>query len=244
MIDTISKGQLDNTNNENACNSPVLTEDDALLEMNENFNLDDYQVVRREFFAHLKEPSISFADCRIFVNAACLVKFPMANYAQLLINRKDRIMALRPCEEFAKDSFPWCNTNGGKRKTKSTTCKLLFAKLVALMDWNPEFRYKLLGRIVHANDEYLIAFDLSAAEVYKRVVDENNKTKKSRTPVYPADWQNQFGLPFYEHKKAMQINIFDGYAIYSVKEQIETDDIKGDLEDTNNEHSVKDVNNP
>ena len=212
-----------NMKNDDVCNNPKLSDEDILLEMNEDFNLDDYQVVRREFFAHLKEPSVSFSECKIYVNAACLLKFPSANFAQLLINRKDKILALRPCEEYAKDSFPWCNTNNGKRKAKTITCKLLFAKLVALMDWNPEYRYKMIGKIIHANGEYLIAFDLTATEVYKKVVDQNNKPKKSRTPVYPADWQNQFGIPFYEHKKSMQINIFDGYAIYSVKEQVDSE---------------------
>lgn len=220
--------------NEDRCNNPMLSEDDSLFEMGDCFNLDDYQVVKREFFAHLKEPSISFSECKVFVNAACLAKFPEANYAQLLINRKDKILALRPCEEYTKDSFPWCNTTGGKRKTRFTTCKLLFAKLVALMNWDPEFRYKMLGRIVHANGEYLIAFDLTATEVYKRTIDANNKPKKSRTPVYPADWQNQFGVPFYEHKKSMQINVFDGYAIYSVKEQVEPIETMEDQNGTTN----------
>lgn len=236
----MSEYNQDLYDNGDKSNNPTLTEEDALFEMGDSFNLDDYQVVRREFFAHLREPAISFSDCKIFVNAACLAKFPDANYAQLLINRKDKILALRPCEEYAKDSFPWCNTNGGKRKTRATTCKLLFAKLVALMDWDPEFRYKMLGRIVHANGEYLIAFDLTATEVYKRIVDTNNKPKKSRTPVYPADWQNQFGLPFYEHKKAMQINVFDGYAIYSVKEQV---DAVENTEVHNESTNDKDINN-
>ena len=126
----------------------------------------------------------------------------------------------------------------GKRKSKSTTCKILFAKLVALMDWNPEYRYKMIGRIIHANGEYLIAFDLNATEVYKKTIDPNNKPKKSRTPVYPADWQNQFGIPFYEHKKSMQINIFDGYAIYSVKEQVDSETPQEEPNGSTNNNSI------
>lgn len=41
---------------------------------------------------------------------------------------------------------------------------------------------------------------------------------QGRTPVFPAEWQDQFGLPYNEHKQAMQIDIFDGYAVYSIKE--------------------------
>ena len=40
----------------------------------------------------------------------------------------------------------------------------------------------------------------------------------SRTPVFPAGWKDQFGLPYREHQKSLQINIFDGYAIYGIKD--------------------------
>ncbi len=98
------------------------------------------------------------------------------------------------------------------------TCKMFFAKIVDLMGWNPDYRYKLLGKMIKANGETLIAFDLSAAEMYKRTITDTGKTKTSRTPVFPAEWQNQFGLPYSEHKKSMQVDIFDGYAVYSLKD--------------------------
>ena len=87
-----------------------------------------------------------------------------------------------------------------------------------MMAWNPDYRYKLLGRLIHANGEYIIAFDLTATEVYQRSIPEGEKPRTSRTPVFPSGWQNQFGLPYKEHQHAMQVNIFDGYAVYSIKE--------------------------
>jgi hypothetical protein len=47
---------------------------------------------------------------------------------------------------------------------------------------------------------------------------EGEKPKTSRKPVFPAEWQDQFGLPYNEHRQSMQINIFDGYAVFAVKE--------------------------
>lgn len=88
-----------------------------------------------------------------------------------------------------------------------------------MMDWNPDHRYKMLGNIIRANGEYLIAFDLTSTEVYQRTYDaEGAKSTASRTPVYPIGWQNQFGMTLNEHKQSMLVNIFDGYAIYSIKE--------------------------
>ena len=189
-----------------------------VIELRDDFDFDGYQVVRREFFAHTFEPSITFNNYKVYVNAACLNKFPHADCVQLLINRESRILALRPCTEFERDAFAWCNTSGGKRKPRQVTGKFFFAKLFELMDWNIDYRYKLLGKVIHANDEYLIAFDLNASEIYQRIAKDGGKPKTARTPVFPAGWKDQFGLPYHEHQKSLQINIFDGHAIYGIKD--------------------------
>ena len=204
-------------------NVPVLEPEDVVLEMGDSFDLDGFQIVRKEFFAHLREPSVSFYNCKFSVNSACLTKFPKTEYVQVMINRDSKILALRPCSEGARDSFAWCNASKGKRKPRAITCKLFFAKVVDLMGWNPNYKYKLLGRLSHANGEYLIAFDLHSTEVYQRTEIEGEKPKVSRQPVYPAGWQDQFGLPFSEHSQSMQINIFDGYAVYSIKDKAASD---------------------
>lgn len=197
---------------------PVLEKGDEVIEMGDDFDFDGFQVVRREFFAHLSEPAATFNDCKFYVNSACLNKFPETEYVQVLVNRDTKIMALRPCVDTARDSFAWCNVRKGKRKPKQTTCTLFFAKIVSLMDWNPDYRYKLLGKLIHANGQYLIAFDLSACEIYQRTFPEGAKPKTSRTPVFPAGWKDQFGLPYKDHQQSLQVNIFDGYAVYSIKD--------------------------
>lgn len=202
----------------NDVEAPFLERGDEIVDMGEDFDFDGYQVVRREFFAHLSEPAVTFNSCKFYVNSACLNKFPGTDYVQVLVNRNSKIMALRPCGESARDSFAWCSSHKGKRKPKQTTCRLFFAKIVSLMGWNPDYRYKLLGKLVHANGQYMIAFDLSATEVYRRTFPEGGKPKMSRTPVFPAEWQDQFGLPYSEHQQSLQINIFDGYAVYSIKD--------------------------
>lgn len=197
---------------------PTLSEGEELLDMGEDFDFGEFEVVRREFFAHIREPSLTFNNCRIYVNSASLSKFPNTDYMQVLINRKTKILALRPSREGERDAFPWAYMSKGKRKPKQVTCKLFFAKIFTMMGWNPDFRYKLLGTVIHSKGEYLLAFDLSSTEVYQKTYAEGEKPKTSRTPVFPSGWQNQFGLPFYEHRQSMQINIFDGYAIYAIRD--------------------------
>ena len=197
--------------------------EDEVIDLGQDFNFDGFQVVRREFFAHLNEPSATFNDCKFSVNCACLKKFPTTTSVQVLINKDTKIMALMPCPDGAKDSFVWCKTVKGKLNPRPITCKLFFAKLVELMDWNPIYKYKLLGKLIQANGQVLLAFDLSATEVYQKTPRKGAKPTTSRTPVFPAEWQNQFGLPYNEHRRSFQVNIFDGYAIYSIKDTTSTD---------------------
>ena len=191
---------------------------DDIIEIDGDFDYEGFQVVRREFFAHLSEPSVTFNNYKVYVNSACLNKFPAVDYVQALVNQETKILAIRPCREEERDAFPWCTENKGKRKAKQVTCKLFFAMLFSKMGWNPDYRYKMLGKVIHANGEYLIAFDLSATEVYQRTFKDGEKPKTSRKPVFPEGWQDQFGLPFSEHRTSMQINIFDGYAVYGIKD--------------------------
>ena len=85
------------------------------------------------------------------------------------------------------------------------------------MDWNPDYRYKMLGKLVRSNGELFFVFDLNNAEIFRRTIKDDGKVKSSRTPVYPESWKNQFGLSVEEHKKAMQINFFDDYAVFSLQ---------------------------
>lgn len=199
-------------------NKPLLARDEELLDATQDFDFDQFQVVRREFFSHLREPSITFNNYKFTVNSACLARFPDAEHVQILINRQKKILALRPCSEGDRDSFQWCTNSKGRRKARLITCKLFFAKIVDLMGWEPEHRYKLLGKLVHANGQYLLAFDLTSTEVYRRIESEDAKPKTSRTPQYPLEWQNQFGLPVNEHRQSLQVNIFDNYAVFAVRD--------------------------
>jgi len=181
-----------------------------------NFNYDGYQVVRGEFFAHIFEPSITFNRCKVYLNTACIKKFPEINYVQILVNAEDKKLAVRPCTEEEKDSFLWCTL---KRKPKQISCKIFSGMIADLMHWNQEYRYKLLGKLIKSNDEYLFIFDLSASEMYERKIEEgSDKPKTSRTPIFPEEWKNQFGLPVEEHRKQLQINLFNGYAVFGIDE--------------------------
>lgn len=189
---------------------------------NDAFRYDGYQIVRGEFFAHTYEPSFTFNRCKVSVNTACIKKLPQVEFVQILVNPEEKKLAVRPCKENEKDSFRWCTT-GKKRGPKQITCRIFFAKVISLMGWNPNYRYKLLGKLIRSKGELLFVFDLTTPEIYVRSQKKGEKSKVSRIPVYPKEWQNQFGVPVEEHQNNLQINIFNGYAVFGLsKNQKET----------------------
>lgn len=164
-----------------------------VIRLDRPFDYEGYQVVRQEFFAHVNEPAVTFNNYKFYGNAACLRKFPATEFVQVLINRERKLLVLRPCGEEDRDAFPWRTQKS--KKPKQTTCRLFFAKVFEMMDWNPAHRYRLLGKVVQAAGERLLVFDMTATEIYQRVGKDGEKPKTSRTPLFPAEWKTSLACP-------------------------------------------------
>ena len=184
-----------------------------------DLDLNEFEVARSEFFAHIREPSFIFSDGKVGVNTACVRKLPDVEYVQFLINKNKKKLAIRACLEEDIFSIRWGITKGGKRYPRMITGRMFFMKVCDLIGWNPQYRYKVLGKLVRAHEELIILFDLTAQETFERSSDADGKRRTSRLPVFPAEWKNQFGIPFSEHKKALQINMFEGYTVFSLADR-------------------------
>ena len=82
-------------------------------------------------------------------------------------------------------------------------------------------RFKNTNEILHALEQKGISLSLRiyyGPVSYTHLTGADGKACAKRTPVYPAEWQNQFGLPVTEHQKQLQINIFNGFTVFGLKE--------------------------
>ncbi|TCL60542.1 hypothetical protein EDD76_102240 [Kineothrix alysoides] len=214
---------------------------DMEIQQDNDFSYEGYQVVRGEFFAHVFEPSFAFHNYKVSVNTACIRKLPDVEFVQILVNSDDKKLGIRPCTENEKDSFRWI-TNGKKRGPKQITCRIFFSKIISLMNWNPSYKYKLLGKLIQSGDELLFIFDLTTPEIYMKTAKEGEPLKTSRTPTYPAEWQNQFGIPVEEHQRSLQINTFDGYTVFGIQEpRKEPKPITPEEQEENKTHEQSDI---
>ncbi len=189
------------------------------VEIDDDFSFEGFQIVRGEFFAHSREPAITFNDEKIYVNTACISKLPETDFVQVLVDKDKKQLAILPCHEDDRDSFVWrsINRKTGKRQPKHITCHRFFAKVCEMMKWNTQYRYKMIGKLVNARGISLFVFDLNAYEVYLRSADAKGRKTSSRQGILPESWNNDFGLSVEEHAKTQQINIHEDFSIMDVK---------------------------
>ena len=191
------------------------------VEIDDDFSFEGYQVVRGEFFANKNEPAISFNNYQLYVNMACIKKLPETDYVQILVNKKENILAIRPCSEDDRDSFLWrsINRSNGKRQPKYITARIFTAMLFEHMGWDHENRYRLIGKLKIAKGVKLFVFDLNSFEVYAKTSIEGKTTGKSSRGILPSEWQGQFGMPVEEHDKSFEITTFKSFTVFNIKDK-------------------------
>lgn len=215
--------------------------DQKAIELAEDFSYDGYQVVRRELFAHLREPAVVIRRDSVTFNTACIAGLEDAVYIQILVNQDNKRMVVRKCEENDKDALRWCVAKPDKRKSRKMTNKIFSAMMYEMMGWNLDCRYKIWGHKITFEDETIYVFDLMETEIFldikrkkaKKDTESQSTTenannieetassdteeikRKNRIPFYPKEWKDSFGLPVEEHRKALEINMLDGYAEFT-----------------------------
>ena len=177
-----------------------------------NFSFSGYQVVRREFISHRFDPAMTIRGNSITFNNSCISKLEDATYVQFLINPEERKLAIRPCDEGARDAVRWCVIKGDKRKSREITCRPFTTKLYELMGWDTLYRYKLQGMKINYQGESLYLFDLTAKEAYlPQSRDPESGELKRPKPILPSEWLETFGLSVEEHTASTKIDLSNGY---------------------------------
>ena len=157
--------------------------DQKALELAQDFSYDGYQVVRRELFAHLREPAVVIRRDSVTFNTACIAGLEDAVYIQILVNQENKRMVVRKCVENDKDALRWCVEKPDKRKSRKMTNKLFSAMIYDMMGWDLDCRYKMQGYKITHEDETMYIFDLLELEIY---MDTKRKRKKADS-VQKAD---------------------------------------------------------
>ena len=185
-----------------------------------NFSFAGYQVVRREFMSHMYDPAMTIRGNSITFNNSCISKLEDATYIQFLINPTEHKLAIRPCEEGARDAVRWCVIKGDKRKSREINCRPFTEKLYALMGWEEIYRYKLQGMRINYQGENLYLFDLSSKEAYlpQKKDPETGKVRRAKA-IHEKEWLDTFGLSVDEHAASTRVDLTEGFVAPEINGQ-------------------------
>ena len=183
-------------------------------ELEQEFGNFNFVVVRKELFAHLRDPAVTIRNSSITFNTACINGLEEVVFVQLLLCEDEKKFAVKGCNENDKDALRWCIAKPDKRKSRKMTCPDFSSKLYELMNWDPKCRYKILGYKIDFEGETYYVFDLLVTETFREkpkkgeVIDETIDTRKG---YYPEDIAGTFGVPVEEHKRQTQVTVEKGY---------------------------------
>lgn len=166
------------------------------------FDLDGYQVVRSHFLQHRYEgPVINISNERISFNKFCVQKFDNIAYIQLLLHPTERRIAIRPCKKSDTHSIRWRPDPEKPIYSKTLNCQHFGNALYSIMNWNPEYSYKIRGTWAFRGSEQIIVFNLPNAvpATLLTVNDGDASSVKRRVEFCPEEWDGDFGEGFYEH---------------------------------------------
>ena len=206
-------------------------------ELEDEFSYDGYQVVRKELFAHLRDPAMTIRKDSVTFNTACIEGLEDVVYINILINEDDKRIVVSACDENNPDSLRWCVAKPDRRKSRKIMSRDFSTMLYEKMHWNRLCRYKVMGYKIEFEGETLYVFDLTQPEIFverakrqkteEATVEEREKlrneivadesipvdeaVRSGKLGFFPDDIKNTFGLPIEEHRKAHEVVEKDGY---------------------------------
>lgn len=180
-------------------------------------NLSKFQHIASGFFAQTKEPALSINGKTVTVNAAAVRLFPDAEYMEILISTEEKKVAYLPCNELNIRGYKWAREKGGKRYAAQRTGLPFVLTVCQIMGWDPNKRYRILGKKVPSSaGEEILLFDLNAGQGFEKP-NPGEKGKKNRSTILTG-WDGTFGPAYSEGGSTLHMDTFDGYTLFSIKE--------------------------
>lgn len=211
MMEQMEQRTLMNVDNEAAEKAQGLG-----LAYEEYISLDEYEIVSPEFFAQVREPAFTINVNKITANAASVRLMPDVDFVKILVNQNEKKLVLKPCDELDISGYKWARTKDGKRYASQRTGEAFVLLICKMMGWNPDYRYKIMGKKNKANGEDVLVFDLTVAQIFEKASKVDGE-KASRKAIMPAGWNGSFGPKFGENKRTLQVDTFAGYTVFTVK---------------------------
>ena len=179
-----------------------------------------YELPPRSQFSMLKKAAVSIKIREMTFNMASIRLFEGIQNILPMLNPEKKRLAAIPCSEEESASVEWARLNKqGVWTNKSVTAPDFIVKIYNAMGWNPECRYKVLGRITNSERGMVLLFDLDEAIMYSGKLEEytdykTGEVKKRQQKFYPDFYKDHIGKSYSDYAASRQMSLFENLVEY------------------------------
>lgn len=177
-----------------------------------NFDLSDFEKVDSQLFSTVSQPMCWFKYNQMYFNRACIDKMKNTQYIELLFEPTEKLLAIRSCNEYDDYAIKWGVEKNDKLSPITKTSSGISHVLFDCMEWNEDYRYKMIGVRRTKNNDSIVIFDLNNAEAICReeLESENPDEVISKiTSYYDEYLSDHFGNNFYDDIYTMRLYMMD-----------------------------------
>lgn len=165
--------------------------EERALEYQRNFSYERFRVIRKELFAHLRDPALTIRTDGITFNTACINKLEGVVYIKFYIDHNAKQLAIKECDPDDKNAIRWCiEKKDGTRKSRKITGREFSNMIYTLMEWDRKKRYKIIGFLIEVDGEDVFLFDLTMTEKFDTKKGTKKKTLEEATQVEGVEEEN------------------------------------------------------
>lgn len=177
------------------------------------FDLREYELVRKQFLSSQRDASLTFSKEGIQFSASCISTLEKTSYIEMLLNPLQQSLVVRPSSKDKKNAMQWANARGDQYVPRVIRCGVFLPILYDIMNWNANYKYRVKSIKKRNDSGEILLFDLRDTEVFipndiaqitgklataPGVEIELLSARSKRSFVaYPPTWAESFGSNFY-----------------------------------------------
>ena len=172
--------------------------EERAMEYQQSFSYENFRVIRKELFAHLRDPALTIRPDSITFNTACINKLEDVSHIKIYIDHNAKQLAIKDCDPDDKNAIRWCTVKkDGARKSRNVVGREFSKMIYDLMGWDTTKRYKIIGFLIEVDGEKVFLFDMTMTENFDATRKRKKKTLEEATQ---AEGEQNETLPAQETK--------------------------------------------
>ncbi|HCW23734.1 MAG TPA: recombinase family protein [Lachnospiraceae bacterium] len=192
-----------------------------------------YQIARTVYFSFAGKNVLTLQDGKIRFNTTCMKEFDDMEYVEILLNTKQKQLAVRPCSSDSPTAIHWGRKDDeGHWKPSTMSCRGFLKPLCDLMNWAMENRYRFIGYSMKEEQEKCLIFDLTDPEITTTLLIEENSSDDDQDSMLQiiTSKQDQIEKEASIHEEKVVSFADDGFGQDAVEAELEKVPFDGDWE--------------